>query len=331
LDNRTQIDAGNSRGIRRAVSDRRYTNCGQAIYNLYRRAGVVGVAISSTTPNLTSSSVWRYFNWIDSHLWGNGRSQRSDYREVVGGSVLIAIAAIHSYPTLSYCLGTAILTAALIMGFFAFNAGRKRQQAKSRYISGKKGFVDFTDLGAAQRAFVEALEKIAQVHLELSDRIGSHTAAIERIKNGSGGNIAGEARKEASRAAKSTINAAAKLEKCIPLLTESVSVYFESQMGFVNYSDSANLVHKDQLRQLREQVEILRNSDTESREAQKNYLQSFEGCRGLSGAFDSALDRIVKEILEIVRVMDEVEICCDTVVSVIDWKLAGIVRSRQEP
>lgn len=133
------MDAGNSRRIRRAISDRRCTKCGQAIYNLYRRAGVVGVAISRTTPKLASSSVCRYSTWIDSHLCGNGRAPRSDYREVVGGSVLSAIAVMHSYPTVSYCLGTAILTAALIIGFFALNAGLKRQHQKSRYISGEKG------------------------------------------------------------------------------------------------------------------------------------------------------------------------------------------------
>lgn len=240
------------------------------------------------------------------------------------------IAAVRSYPTVAYCLGTATVTVTVIV-LLALTGGRKPKQPKSRYISGEKGFFDFmVNLGTAQKTFVDTLGKIAQVHTELSARINNHTAAIEQIKSRSGPYMFSGMRRETSRAAKSTNDAAAKFEEYLPMLAESVRIYFESQMGFVNHIDPTNPTAKAQLLGLKEAVRSLRESNAESRESQKSYCRSLETGRGFSQDLNSALDRMIKAVLEIIAVMDDVEAHSDTVVGVIESKLALTVTSPED-
>jgi hypothetical protein len=140
----------------------------------------------------------------------------------------------------------ATISTAILIFFFSPTSPRQRVP-KSRYISGELGWIDkMVNMESAQKVFLNLLAKIAQTQGELTPRIKRHTAAIEKIKR-SGRKVFSRMRKEAQKAARSTIDAASVYEEIIPELAESVSFYFDGQLLAVDRTNATNPQERGQL------------------------------------------------------------------------------------
>jgi hypothetical protein len=186
-------------------------------------------------------------------------------------------------------------------------------QTDVRYVSGEKGFLDLmANLRNAEKVYVGMLKNIGQIHSSLTAQIKRSTVVIARIRARSGNDMFVEIHKETLRIAMRLTNAAIEIEKCLPPLIESVSVYFDTQRELVSEPNSADL------NQIAESVRKVRSANALGRESQKLYRQALEDAGGSSQGLDLAFDQMTEEVLKIISIMDDVEARCSTIIDAIE-------------